>query len=131
MRPDIGGIAQVSAAFWPASGRAPTKLDSGLDDGRSRWAHARLRAQFSLGCSAQPAQVPKPGEQILGDLQDILPRPSAAQQDREQLGVGESVRSPCEQAFTRAGFGGQSEECGHAPHLSMRRATWAEDENFL
>lgn len=87
MRPDIGRIAQVPAALWPASGRAPAQLEGSLDHRCAGGADTRLGAQLGFGSLAKPPQIPQAGEQILCDLQGILPRTSAAQQDRKQLGV--------------------------------------------
>ena len=129
MRPDIGRIAQVPAALWPASGRAPAQLEGGLDHRRARGAHSGLGAQLGFGCIAEAAQIAQAGEQILCDLQDILPRTPAAQQNRQQLGVGKGTWPARQQAFTGTRFGGKSKKGRHVKGLSMRRATCEEEFN--
>jgi hypothetical protein len=59
-----------------------------LYDRRAGRADARLGAQLGLGCIAQTAQIPQPGQQILSDLQGILSGTAAAQKKREKLGIG-------------------------------------------
>jgi hypothetical protein len=129
MRPDIGRIAQVPAAFWPASGRTSAQFQGGLDHGRAGRADARLGAQLGFGRIAKTAQIAEAREQILRDLQDILPRTPAAQEDREELGVGKGAWPAGQQAFTRTRFGSEGEECRHKSGLSMRRATSGEEDN--
>jgi hypothetical protein len=81
MRPDIGCVAQESAAFGSGSGRSPAQLKGRLDDCGPGWADPRLHAQFGIGGVAQASQIAQSIHQILSDFDDILSPPAAAEED--------------------------------------------------
>jgi hypothetical protein len=55
----------------------------------------------------QAAQAAEVGQQPLRELQHAGAGDAGAQQQREQLGVGERLRAACEQLLARAGLGRQ------------------------
>ena len=64
------------------------------------------RRSSALACS-RPAQAAEAVEQLLGQLQHAEARQAGAQQQREQLGVGQRGRALREQLLARAQRGGQ------------------------
>jgi hypothetical protein len=118
MRPDIGCVAQKSAAFGSGSGRSPSQLKGCLDHGGSGRSDPRLGAQFGLSGIAQAAQIAQPSHQIMSDFDDILPVASAAEEDCEKLCVGERTRSASQQPFSRTSIRRKGKKSRHSVSLS-------------
>ena len=119
MRPDVGCVAQESAAFGPGSGRPPAKLEGRLDHGGPGRPDPRLGAQLGLGGIAQPTQIAQTSHQILSDFDDILPPATAAKEDCKKLCVGEGTRPASQKPFPRAGIRSKGKESRHKGTVSM------------
>jgi hypothetical protein len=71
-----------------------------------------IRLSCSGSARSRPARPPKAAEQLLGELEDAGSDQSGAQQQRDQLGVGERRRPEGEQLFARPGRSGNVLEHG-------------------
>ena len=99
--------------------RAPRELRRRRELRVLRGTDARLRDELLHGCGKQRVEPAEPREQLARDVEGTAPARAGAQEQREQLGVGQCLRTVREQAFARAFFGGK---VGDAHGASMRRA---------
>ena len=70
--PDVGRVAQKTAAFRPGSGHPSAELERRLDDGSARGTDAWQCAQLGFSTFRQPSQIPEVGEQFVSDFNHIL-----------------------------------------------------------
>jgi hypothetical protein len=81
MCPNIGRIAQVSAALRPRSGHPPAELDRSLNEGGTRGPYTWQGAKLGLGAFRKAAQIARVCQQIMRNFDDVLPLTTGSQQD--------------------------------------------------
>ncbi len=121
--PDLGRIGQNPATLRPRPDHPAAKLQGGLNRRRPGWSNARQRAQFGLCAFGKAAQITGMGKQVMRDFDHVLPLAARAQEDCQELCIGQAARPSRQQALAGTVFGGKCKKGGHVLVQSMRRAS--------
>ena len=100
-----GGVEHVPLGQLFTNGAARQFHDR-LELGVLGWPHARKSREIRLGGPAQGAQSAKVAEQIPGEVNGALALDPHPQEEGQQLGVGQNLGAPAEQAFPGAFISG-------------------------
>ncbi len=106
------------ALAQPLGQRAAHHLGDGQQLGSLGWPQALDRGQRRRRGLQQAAQATEALQQALGQCQNGLLGGAGAQQQRQQLGVGQGLGAARQQLLARSGLGWQFAHHGHLPAVT-------------